>query len=42
MSEYRRQFNLEPLVKDEAEVTEGARVRATVRCDARPYALTCV
>jgi hypothetical protein len=29
--EYRRQYNLEPLVKDEAEVEETGRVRATVR-----------
>ncbi|KIZ03930.1 DNA-directed RNA polymerase I subunit A12 [Monoraphidium neglectum] len=28
--EYRRQYNLEPLVKDEAEVEETGRVRATV------------
>jgi len=30
MAEYRRQFNLEPLVKDETELQESARVRATV------------
>ncbi|KAI8465103.1 MAG: DNA-directed RNA polymerase I subunit [Monoraphidium minutum] len=30
MAEYRRQFNLEPLVKDEVEARETGRVRATV------------
>lgn len=29
--EYRKQFNLEPLVKDDTDLQETGRVRATVR-----------